>query len=453
MLQVRNLQAQNYNLILRDSLTHLDSSKLSIDQYYSSLEEIANTFVYTNQTDSVQYFAQKMLKIADRLRCDSLAISAYAYIGTAYGMTSEISLSIQNYLRAIDLIEKGPKYAISSFAYKQIGVLYKDLNDYETAVFYLRKALSLPMRKGIIGNRIYTNLAESYLGLNKQDSALVYAQLANRITNKKDDPYGFSRSLFLLGSAYLKSSESELGLSYLERCLEFSNEQKIILTSISSQLKLAEYYFNIKQNKLAKTYALNGLHLTNPENSDSETIKYYNLLQKLYEQENSIDSMIYYLDKKHYLLNVFYNEAVLNKIQESKIREIQKEKIAQQVFLENKINHRNQIQFSIILILIIVLTGILLIYSNSVLANQKSIAYFSVLIILILFEFINLILHPYIETWSHHNPLISLLILAGLAILFIPIQKKLRSWLHQSLIEKNKIAKLIYTKRYIKNQE
>ncbi len=452
-IQTSDLYTQNYNLILRDSLARLDSSKLSVDQYFNSLEGIANTFVYTNQSDSVQVYAQKMLNLADRLRCDSLAISAYAYIGTAYGMTSEVSLSIQNYFRAIDLIEKGPEYSISSFAYKQIGVLYKDLNDYETAILYLRKALSFPMRKGIIANRIYTNLADSYVGLNLPDSALVYAQLANRITNKNEDPYGYARSLFLLGSAYVKSSELDLGLSHLERCLEFSVDQKIILTQISSSLKLAEFHFDQKNYKLAKEYAFSGLQKTNPQNSDAETIKFYNIMQKIYEQENSIDSMIYYLDKRHHLLNIFYNETVLNKIQEGKIREIQKEKQLQQFLLESKISHQNQIQFSIILILIIVLSGVLLLYSNSVLANQKSIEYFSVLIILILFEFLNLLLHPYIEAWTHHSPVLSLLILAGLAILFIPIQKKLRSWLHQSLIEKNKLAKESYTKRYLKNQE
>ena len=45
--------------------------------------------------------------------------------------------------------------------------------------------------------------------------------------------------------------------------------------------------------------------------------------------------------------------------------------------------------------------------------------------VLMLFEFIALLIHPYIEKWTHHNPVLMLLILVAVASLLVPLHHKM----------------------------
>lgn len=62
--------------------------------------------------------------------------------------------------------------------------------------------------------------------------------------------------------------------------------------------------------------------------------------------------------------------------------------------------------------------------------------FFSILGLLIVFEFINLFLHPFLERVTHHNQLLMLLALVLLASLLIPLHHKLEKWIKEKLIEK-----------------
>ena len=85
--------------------------------------------------------------------------------------------------------------------------------------------------------------------------------------------------------------------------------------------------------------------------------------------------------------------------------------------------------------------------------NPKIIEFLSVIALLIVFEFFNLLIHPLLEKVTHHSPVLMLLALVLLAALLIPLHHKLEHWAVHKLIEKNKQSRLEAAKKTIEQLE
>ena len=89
--------------------------------------------------------------------------------------------------------------------------------------------------------------------------------------------------------------------------------------------------------------------------------------------------------------------------------------------------------------------------SRSVSISEKVISNLGIITLLIVFEFINLIFHPFIEEVTHHNPLLMLLILVGIAALLLPLHHKLEHWATNKLIVKNRAMRLKFARKTIQD--
>ena len=81
---------------------------------------------------------------------------------------------------------------------------------------------------------------------------------------------------------------------------------------------------------------------------------------------------------------------------------------------------------------------IFLVLSRTFIVNQSFIKFFGQIGLLIVFEFINLLIHPTLEEVTHHNSFIMLLILVIIASILIPIHHNLEKYVRVQLVEKNK---------------
>ena len=85
--------------------------------------------------------------------------------------------------------------------------------------------------------------------------------------------------------------------------------------------------------------------------------------------------------------------------------------------------------------------------------NPRVIRFFGVVALLVVFEFLNLLLHPFLERITHHSPLLMLLALVGIAALLVPLHHRLEKWTIYRLIEKNKQVRLAAAKKTIEQLE
>src|SRR6185369_2704340 len=101
----------------------------------------------------------------------------------------------------------------------------------------------------------------------------------------------------------------------------------------------------------------------------------------------------------------------------------------------------------------IIFITLFLILSHSVIANQRLIKFFGIVGLLVLFEFINLFLHPYLGNITNHSPLLMLLIMVMIAALLVPVHHYMQKWVALKLVEKNKKIRLAAAKKTIAKLE
>jgi hypothetical protein len=85
--------------------------------------------------------------------------------------------------------------------------------------------------------------------------------------------------------------------------------------------------------------------------------------------------------------------------------------------------------------------------------NEQLIKYFDVIGLLIVFEFINLVLHPFLGNLTNDSPVLMLLIMVCIAAILVPGHHRLEIWLTKKLVEKNKRIRLASAKKTIETLE
>lgn len=151
--------------------------------------------------------------------------------------------------------------------YNQIGKVNRALSNYELAINYYNKALKITSEPKHL-NKLINNRGFIYIEQNKFDLALLEFEKALRISTGINDTYEIARNLDNLG--YVKSKlnhkdSKKLMDSALQKRIELNDFQGIF----ASYKHLSEYYINIGDKKIAKSYLKKALLTAEKINSDS----------------------------------------------------------------------------------------------------------------------------------------------------------------------------------------
>ena len=121
--------------------------------------------------------------------------------------------------------------------------------------------------------------------------------------------------------------------------------------------------------------------------------------------------------------------------------------------LKAKEERKRNLQYAAIALGLITFVILFLLLSHSIVANQKLIRFFGVVALLMVFEFINLYIHPYLSHATNDSPLIMLLVMVCIAALLVPLHHRLEKWISHRLVEKNKKIRLEAAKKTIATLE
>jgi hypothetical protein len=116
-------------------------------------------------------------------------------------------------------------------------------------------------------------------------------------------------------------------------------------------------------------------------------------------------------------------------------------------------DRNNNLQYAAIALALIVFVILFFLFSHSIMANQKLIRFLGIIALLIVFEFLNLLLHPWLGAVTHHSPVLMLLAMVCVAALLIPLHHRLEHWITHKLVEKNKKIRLSAAKKIISQLE
>jgi hypothetical protein len=214
----------------------------------------------------------------------------------------------------------------------------------------------------------------------------------------------------------------------------------------------AQFFNDISQKDSSIYYAKKAIAIVQNTSFTNLSIKPAKLLLDLYKNNNS-DSALKYSEIYRIANDSLYS---LKTIQQTQLMTFENELRQQEIAAEKtkaEYQRKQNIQFALIALGIITFFILFLILSRSFITNTKLIEFFGIIALLIVFEFINLWLHPFLESVTHHSPLLMLLALVSIAALLVPMHHRIEKWATKKLVEKNKAIRLAHAMKTIAQLE
>ncbi|MEO6253482.1 MAG: tetratricopeptide repeat protein [Ferruginibacter sp.] len=379
--------------------------------------------------------------------------SAYCFLGTGYRISGNPIRALEVQQKGLVLAEKAGNFSILAMIRNQIAHTYRDREEWENA-FKIYYGASVDAAKGeneIIKIWPLMNMGVCYLNLNKLDSALSFLQRSyeSSIRNNKVD---VAYILWNLGSVNSKMGNAALAVTYFNMAIQEAGNDKKIRQLSFAYTGLAEHFQRMSQRDSIIFYAKKGLDVVQHTPFFFMSVKPAKMLAELYEKSNC-DSTLKYAN----IYKIANDSVASNKINQQIQVMTFDETLRQQELAAEKMKtndeRKQNIQFALIAFGIISFIIIFLLLSRSFITNTKLIEFLGVIALLIVFEFLNLLLHPFLERVTNHSPVLMLLALVCIAALLVPLHHKVEKWATAKLVEKNKKIRLAAAKKTIEQLE
>jgi len=117
------------------------------------------------------------------------------------------------------------------------------------------------------------------------------------------------------------------------------------------------------------------------------------------------------------------------------------------------LQHKENIENALIALGIVSFAILFLLLSRSLITNIRLIKFLGILALLLVFEFINILTHSYLEHLTNNSQLLTLLLLVNIAALLIPLHHRMEKWTITKVVEKNKKVRLADAKKTIQKLE
>jgi tetratricopeptide (TPR) repeat protein len=385
------------------------------------------------------------------LVCQVLGYCCLCYDYIAFGDKVK---SLEFGIKANQAAEKSNNDRLKTFAKAMLALTYLTMGDFAKAESYNKAAMEAGSKyeTDIISVCAVNDMGTIYLAMGKIDSALVYTQKAYEMAIKSGINYWLTSTYLQFGSIHAAMKNSSLALNYWNLALNEANRigsPKFVSTAYNA---MAQFYYASNQSDSAKLYATRAISSVNNTAFYTLNVDPAKLLLNIYRNSN-VDSAFKYSEIYRTANDSLFN---IRTLQQAQLMAVEEEaRLAELKYEEEKSDEarKTNLEYTFIAIGIVSFFMIFLVFSRSYITNPKIIEFLSVIALLIVFEFFNLLIHPLLEKVTHHSPVLMLLALVLLAALLIPLHHKLEHWAVHKLIEKNKQSRLEAAKKTIEQLE
>jgi len=447
------VHAQKYGIDARyDSLdTRHDKSRSVLERFWITANH-AWACYYAGDRTTATATAMDGLELAETVGVDTLAAEAYLILGNATAGSADPEAALKYFYRARALAEKAHSREYLGVADKEIGVVYRVLEDYPRSLDLLKNAIA-NVRSVPEVNRTYCQLSDTYRLMGQADSALYCAQRSNIIRQPMDDPYGYARSYYTLGAAYAAKHDRVLSEVHFARAIEVADSFDVVIPLIQALVGRGRMRLEMQDAPGAIIDGRRGLAVSLDFGHLSLTAWCADLLRAAYKAQGHLESALHYSEMKALYNDSLRSTANLSKLQNMAFEQELKEREDAKLKAEAAAARSRNIQFGIITLIVITLGIFLLIISRTSVVGAKAIKNLSLIALLLFFEFINLLLHPFLDRITNHSPIPMLLCMAAIAGLLIPLHHRMEKLITNMLVSKNNRVRLEAARRTIEELE
>jgi len=380
--------------------------------------------------DSSVAFAQKALYLARKIKFTNGESLSLGVLATAFTRIGNYPKALEFYLQKLELEESRNSPRDLASALINIGILYVFQEQYADALNYYKQADSVIRQNNVTDLRyfIFLNLGDVYERLNAIDSSFFYYNKSLNVAADIQNIDYAGTSLVGLGHVYFKKNMLDSALqNYLQAIiyLQASDDVDIIC---EADLGLAKLYGKRNMNDSAEYYAIRSFDLAKQSGFESRQLDAAAFLTDYFKKTGDVKNALQYSEALRILNDSVYSKA---KIRESQIISTN-EQLRQNEIAENKIKaeeeRQEQLQMLLIGIFIVVFFLVTLLL-NRVKVHYKIIRFFGIVSLLMMFEYLLLLLNPWIEQFTNHAPVFEILIFVVIASILTPAHHKIEHWL------------------------
>ncbi len=442
-MQTAFAQADSIDTKLQTILAE-KNEETRMDSLYNYFYLIANIDPALTQT-----ITKKLLTLSEKNEdklAETYAISQLSIINYILGNKAK---TLEFALKALKMAEPLNNATLMAIVYNRLALAYGAVDkDKEIEIFKQGLALQPKAKQSTIFTTLAFNLGDRFISQNKLDSALAYLQLAERLNLQLNTNKVNPINLMQLARLYGKMNNPALANTYFALSLDAANKTNSPRLKYYAYNYLSEYFRTLNKQDSAVFFAQNAIDIVKNTAFSRLTKDPAKFLMNYYSSKNNDLALQY----ANLYINVTDSLANANKEQESYSllfdEELRQRELKEQLVVK-QLERKQNIQYALIALGIITLLSLYLLLSRSFITNTKLIEFFGVIALLIVFEFLNLLLHPFLERITHHNPLLMLLALVCIAALLVPLHHKVEKWATAKLVEKNKKIRLAAAKKTI----
>jgi len=403
-----------------------------------------------NPNKSIQLAEEAMIQ-SKELKSEKYQMQSLNMLGFSLFVTGNYSRGLKISLQGKQLAEKLDDTVGLLKAYNNIGNIYRRQGNYNEAITSFLTAKRLAEEKKTSISNILSTLGICYLETGRINLAMQYIQ-ASYQQNITNNGYQISITYNRLGDIQSKLNNIPLALEYYRLGVAAAEKNGEFRWMCFNYLSLATLYLNQKRMDSTIVYAKKAISIGHNKFLD-QTQKAAVVLSDSYNQLKQPDSCLKYLRTAMVIKDTIQSNKEESEIQnllfEDRLLKI--EKLEEKERLANERAHN--LQYSAITATLVLFIILSLVLSHSKYANKRTIRFLGILSLLIVFEFVNLLLHPYLGNLVHHSPILMLSIMVLIAALLIPLHHKLEHWITEKLVEKNNRVKLAAAKKLIEQME
>jgi len=412
-----------------DSLKHLLAFCREDTTRVILLNKIGNEFLHTNLDSAISY-QKRGLELAGKIHYYKAKAWCERSLGDAAASHGNYANALTWLLSALKQDEALNNAVGIADDLNAITYFYYQQGDIEESLAYGMKAYkaATPLRNGAFIIAV-TNLGWTYCYLNKPDSALTCFLIAYHASIKNN-----SKTVVEindgLGIAYGMLGKYDLSISFYNKGIGVNDSDQ---TNLSFFYRYESKMYKQKgDSDSCLRFAQRALTAANRSNNSKEKLESYRLLAKLYTGINAHTAVEYYTRES--ILSDSVNSAEKNKEVEN-LNFNEHERQQQLIEDARKAEETRKENLQLLAIaLFIPFFFLSILWLSRTRTHRRVIEFMSVLSLLLAFEFVTLLIHPWIERLTNNTPVLELLILVILAAVLVPLHHNSTHWLKEKLV-------------------
>ncbi|UKJ09322.1 tetratricopeptide repeat protein [Solitalea lacus] len=309
-----NSYGQSINI---DSLKALLNQTNDTEERFKITYQLSKATLRTDPLLSLEY-SEESVRLATRIKSDSLLNKANLGLATVYFQLENYPRTLQLCYSVIQNSQKTPDESTLFTAYNILGNIYLIQGDLKVAILNFNKALEYlsPKTERFIERKagVLNNIGGTYKEMKEYDKAIFYLKEALRLSKQINDQENIANILNNQGQIYQHQGKNELALNNFLDAMELRKKTNNKIGIITSNFRLGVFYYEINDPKAAESYFKEAISLAKNIGSMQIVGNASNYLYELYKDQGRFKEAFEALESYKTATDSVYNEKRTRKI-------------------------------------------------------------------------------------------------------------------------------------------